>query len=173
MPNALNIENLEKIKADLQNSPAMWVVDYRGLTVKQVQELRRSIREAGGSVKVYKNSLMGIALADLELPNLDSILAGPSAFIFTGADAVAVAKAVKEYAKKEPKLVIKGGMMDGEALTPAQVEAIAALPSKEQLIGQIAGLISGMARGLAVSIGGVSRGLAVAIQAVSEQKPAA
>lgn len=173
MPNAQNIETLAQIKEDLKDVSAVWVVDYRGLTVKEIQQLRRNIREVGGVMKVYKNTLMHRALADLELANMDAILEGPSAFIFAGEDAVAAAKAVKEYAKGNKKLEIKGGMMEGQFLTAAEVEAVAALPSKEQLLGQIAGAISGVARGLAVSISGVSRGLAVSIAAVSEQKPAA
>ena len=173
MPNAQNIETLAKIKEDLQDVSAVWVVDYRGLTVKEVEALRRSIRESGAVMKVYKNTLMHIALDELGLANIDPILEGPSAFVFAGEDAVAAAKAVKEFAKSNKKLQIKGGMMEGQFLSAQEVEAVAALPSKEQLLGQIAGAISGVARGLAVSISGVSRGLAVATAAIAEQKPAA
>ena len=173
MPNAQNVATLEQIKEDLAGVSAMWVVDYRGLTVKQIQQLRREVRAAGASMKVYKNTLVHRALADLNLANLDEILEGPSAFIFAGEDPVASAKVLKEFAKNSKIMQIKGGMMDAEFVNAEQVEAIASLPSKEQLLGQIAGLISGMARGLAVSIGGVSRGLAVATQAVAEQKTAA
>jgi len=173
MPNAQNVEILAQIKEDLTDVTAMWVVDYRGLTVKEIQQLRRNIRECGAVMKVYKNTLVHRALADMELANLDEILEGPSAFVFAGEDPVAAAKVLKDFAKGNQNMQIKGGMMDGEFVNAAQVEAIASLPSKEQLLGQIAGLISGMARGLAVSISGVSRGLAVATQAVAEQKPAA
>lgn len=173
MPNAQNTEMLANIKADLEGVSAMWVVDYRGLTVKEAEELRRSIREADATMKVYKNTLMRIALAEEELPNLDEVLSGPSAFVFAGADPVASAKAVKEFAKKNENLVIKGGMMDGAFVDAAGVEAIAALPSREQLLGQLAGLISGLARGLAVSINGVPSGLARCVSQIAEQKPAA
>ena len=173
MPNAQNVAILEQIKDDLKDVSAMWVVDYRGLTVKQIQQLRREIRAAGSSMKVYKNTLVRRALADEGLANLDEILEGPSAFVFSVDDPVASAKVLKDFAKSSKIMQIKGGMMDGEFVNAEQVEAIASLPSKEQLLGQIAGLISGMARGLAVSIGGVSRGLAVATQAVAEQKSAA
>lgn len=173
MPNLKNQETLEKIKGDLDGVNAMWVVDYRGLSVKEIETLRGAIREADASMKVYKNTLMHIALADLELPNLDVVLEGPSAFVFSGADVAASAKAIKEFAKKNPNLVIKGGMMDGAFVDAEQVEAIASLPSREQLLAQIAGAISGVARGLAVCVNGVPSGLARAINAVSEQKPAA
>lgn len=173
MPNAQNVETLAKIKEDLTDIPAMWVVDYRGLTVKEIQALRGAIREADASMKVYKNTLMHIALEDMHLPNCDEVLAGPSAFIFSGEDVAASAKALKEFAKNNKNLEIKGGMMDGQFVDAAQVEAIASLPSRDQLYAQIAGAISGIARGLAVSINGVPSGLARAVNAVSQQKPAA
>ncbi|WP_165045113.1 MULTISPECIES: 50S ribosomal protein L10 [unclassified Adlercreutzia] len=173
MPNLKNQETLEKIKGDLDGVNAMWVVDYRGLSVKEIEALRGTIREADARMKVYKNTLMHIALEELELPNLDVVLEGPSAFVFSGNDVAASAKAIKEFAKTNPNLVIKGGMMDGAFVDADQVEAIASLPSREQLLAQIAGAISGVARGLAVCVNGVPSGLARAIKAVSEQKPAA
>ncbi len=98
MPNAQNQEMLESIKADLEASGAVWVVDYRGLTVKEIQQLRRNIREADGHMKVYKNTIMHLALSQQDLPTLDDLLAGPSAFVFAGNDVAASAKAVKEFA---------------------------------------------------------------------------
>ena len=173
MPNAQNIETLAKIKEELDGVVAVWVVDYRGLTVKQAQQLRRNITEAGAHLKVYKNTLMKIALGDKELPTMDELLQGPSAFVFTNGDAAAAAKALKEFAKDNQNLVIKGGMMEGRVYDAAQVEAIASLPSREELLAKIAGAISGVARGLAVSINGVPSGLAQCIKQVAEQKPAA
>ena len=173
MPNAQNKEMLASIKEDLDGVSAMWVVDYRGLTVKEMQQLRRDIRETGSVLKVYKNTLMHIALADAELPTLDDMLQGPSAFVFCGDDVAAAAKAVKEFAKSNDVLEIKGGIMDGAAVSAAEVEAIASLPSREQLMAQIAGAISGVARGLATTINGVPRGLAQVVKAVAEQKEAA
>ena len=161
MPNAQNKEMLASIKEDLDGVSAMWVVDYRGLTVKEMQQLRRDIRETGSAMKVYKNTLVHLALAEAELPTLDDMLAGPSAFVFSGNDVAASAKA------------LKGGLMEGAAVSAAEVEAIASLPSREQLMAQIAGAISGVARGLATTINGVPRGLAQVVKAVAEQKEAA
>ena len=173
MPNAENVEMLAQIKGDIEGSSAMWVVDYRGLTVKEIQNLRRSIREAGAVMKVYKNTIMHLALEQEELPTLDDMLSGPSAFVFAGDDAAAAAKAVKDFAKGNENLEIKGGLMDEAALSASEVEAIASLPSREVLMAQIAGAISGVARGLATAINGVPRGLAQATAAVAEQKEAA
>ena len=130
MPNKQNIANVEKIAQDLEGISAMWVIDYRGLTVKEVEALRGSIREAGAKMSVYKNTLMALALKNAELPELDEVLAGPSAFVFATGDPVASAKAIKDFASKNQNLVIKGGMMDGVAYGAAEVEAIAALPSR-------------------------------------------
>ena len=172
MPNARNQEMMEAIKADLADVQAVWVVDACGLTVKEVQELRRNIRETGATMKVYKNTIMRKALAELDLVNMDEILEGPSAFVFCNGDVAAAAKAITEFAKSNELLEVKGGMMDGAFTTPAEIAAIASLPSKEELIAKIAGAISGVARGLAVSINGVPSGLAQAIKQVADQKAA-
>ena len=106
MPNAQNPEMLANIKADLEAAGAVWVVDYRGLTVKEIQQLRRNIREADGQMKVYKNTIMHLALSQADLPTLDDLLAGPSAFVFAGTDVAASAKAIKEFAKDNENLQI-------------------------------------------------------------------
>ena len=173
MPNAHNVETLAKIKDELSEASAMWIVDYRGLTVKEIQQLRRDIRETGAQMKVYKNTIMHLALAESEMPTLDDVLEGPSAFVFAGDDAAGAAKAIKTFAKKNENLSIKGGIMDGEAYDAAQVEAIASLPSKEELIGQVAGLLNNIIAGIATSINGVPRGIAQATSQVADQKPAA
>lgn len=142
MPNAQNTEMLANIKADLENAKAMWVVDYRGLTVKEIQQLRRNIREAGASMKVYKNTIMHIALAEMDGPNMDEILAGPSAFVIADEDPVASAKTIKTFAASNENLVIKGGMMDGAYVDADQVKAIASLPSREELIAKLLGTIN-------------------------------
>ena len=172
MPNARNLEMMENIKADLEGVSAVWVVDACGLTVKEVEGLRRTIRESGAIMKVYKNTIMQKALAELDMVNMDEILAGPSAFVFCGGDVAAAAKAVTEFAKENEKLEVKGGMMDNTFVSAEEIKAIASLPSKEVLLAQIAGAISGVARGLAVSINGIPSGLARAIQQVASQKAA-
>jgi len=172
MPNARNLEMMENIKADLEGVGAVWVVDACGLTVKETEALRRAIREAGAYMKVYKNTIMKKALAELDLVNMDEILDGPSAFVFAHGDVAAAAKAVTEYAKENKKLEVKGGMMEGSFVSAGEVEAIASLPSKEVLLAQIAGAISGVARSLAVCINGVPSGLARAIQQIADQKAA-
>lgn len=173
MPNVHNIETLEKIKADLGEVKAMWVVDYRGLTVKEVQALRNQIREADASMKVYKNTLMHLALEELDLPNMDQILEGPSAFVFAGEDPVASAKAIKDFSKTNPNLSIKGGMMDGRFVDAAQVEAIAALPSREGLIAMLLGTISNPLVQTVRVLNAPMEAFARCVNQIAEQKPAA
>ncbi len=156
MPNTKNVATLEAIKADLADITAVWAVDYRGLTVKEVEQLRRNVREADGVMKVYKNSLMSIALADLELPNMDEILAGPSAFVFTTGDPVAPAKALKDFAKSNQNLELKGGIMENEFQDAAAANAIASLPSRDQLLGGIAASLTAVASQLAIAFGEMS-----------------
>ena len=115
---------------------------------------------------------MKLAIKDLELPNLDEILAGPSAFVVAPEDPVSSAKAIRDFAKKNEALEIKGGIMDGKFVDVAGVNAVAALPSREEVYAQIASMISGVARGLATAINGVPRGIAQTVSQVAEQKPA-
>lgn len=173
MPNAQNKETLKKIKGELDGVSAVWVVDYRGLTVKEVQQLRRDVREAGAHMVVYKNTLVKLALSEAGQPTMEDILDGPNAFVFADGDPAAAAKALKTFAKDNENLEIRGGIMDGVEYDATQVEAIASLPSREELYASIASAIAGVARGLAVTINGVPQGLAQAISQVAEQKPAA
>ena len=173
MPNKQNIETLDKIKTDLGGVNAMWVVDYRGLSVKEIEAFRKEMREVGAIAKVYKNTLMHFALEELELPSLDAVLEGPSAFIFSGEDPVASAKAIKDFAKANPNLEIKGGMMDGAFVDASQVVAIASLPSREELIAKILGSISNpMAQTVRV-LNGPIEAFARCLNQVAQGKPAA
>ena len=173
MPNAQNIETLAQIKQDLDGVNAVWVVDYCGLTVKESQELRHSVREADASMRVYKNKLMHIALEDLKMANMDEILSGPSAFIFSGADVAASAKAIKEYAKKNDKLEIKGGIMDGAFVDAEAVEKIAALPSREELIAKLLGSLQNPMVKTVRVLNGPMEAFARCVSAIADQKDAA
>ena len=172
MPNIRNQAMMESIKADLDGVNAVWVIDACGMTVKETEALRKVVRESGAVMKVYKNTVMRKALAELDLVNMDSILEGPSAFVFCHGDVAAAAKSITEFAKSNNNLEVKGGMMEGHFIDASQVAAIASLPSKEVLLAQIAGAISGVARGLATTINGVPSGLARALQQLADQKAA-
>lgn len=157
MPTQKKADQIEEIAAKFKEAGACWFVDARGLTVKENQELRRAVRAAGGEMKVYKNTLAIRALAQLDLPTCEEILAGPTAFIFAGEDVAAPAKAANDIAKENENLEIKGGLMDGAIMSVDEVKKIASLPSRDQLIGQIAASLTAVASQLAIAIGGMSK----------------
>ena len=173
MPSVKNTEALEQIKADLTDVQAVWVVDYRGLTVKESQELRRSIRESGAIMKVYKNTLMQIALKEMDMPEMDQILSGPSAFIFAEGDPVASAKAIRDFAKENETLVIKGGIMDGGFVDADAVKKIASLPSREELIAKLIGSLQNPMSQIVRVLNAPVEQLARTIDAIADQKNAA
>ena len=144
MPQQYKIDKVAEIESRIAENAGLFVVNYNGLTVKQAQELRHQLRECGAEMKVYKNNLVKIALKNQEQPELDEILAGPVAYVFYESEPVEAAKALKDFsAKSKGVLEIKGGISDGKAVSADDVKAIAELPTKDQLLGQIAGLISG------------------------------
>ncbi|MEF2845721.1 MAG: 50S ribosomal protein L10 [Eggerthellaceae bacterium] len=173
MPSVQNTERLEVIKHDLEDIQAVWVVDYRGLTVKESEELRNSIREAGATMKVHKNTLVRLALKEMDMPSLDEILSGPSAFVFAAGDPVASAKALKDFAKKNENLVIKGGIMDGAFVDAEAVEKIAALPSREELIAKLLGSLQNPMVKTVRVLNGPMEAFARCVSQIAEQKDAA
>ena len=122
-----------------QSSSAVLLTEYRGLTVSQLKELRRSI-SADATYAVAKNTLIKIAAANAGVTAFDGQLAGPSAMAFVHGDAVAVAKAMRDFAKANPLLVVKSGVLDGSALTADEVKKLADLESREVLLAKAAGM---------------------------------
>lgn len=141
MPNEEKVKLIQEIKEELQAADAVWVVDYRGLSVKQAEDLRKKIRAEGATYRIYKNTFTVRALQELELPEMGSILEGPSGFVFVSGDPVASAKALKKFSKENQELAVKGGLFEGQILDEKQVLEIADMPSREELIGQIVGML--------------------------------
>lgn len=143
MPKAEKIERVAKIKERIGASDAILLTEYRGLTVSDISELRRSLAEGGASFAVVKNTLMRRAAEDSAMTELGSMLQGPTAVTFVQGDAVAAAKKVVEAIKRYPSLVLKGGFMDGRMLSAADAKALADLESREVMLSKIAGLMKG------------------------------
>lgn len=122
-----------------QSSSAVLLTEYRGLTVSQLKELRRSI-SADATYAVAKNTLIKIAAANAGVTAFDGQLVGPSAMAFVHGDAVAVAKAMRDFAKANPLLVVKSGVLDGSSLTADEVKKLADLESREVLLAKAAGM---------------------------------
>ncbi len=172
MPTATKEARVSEIKERFSAAEAVILIDYRGLSVKELEELRRKTREAGGDIKVYKNSLTEIAIRELALPNMDEFLQGPTAFVFVETDAVAPAKALTTFAKEHQALELKGGFVQGRVVGASDVKAIASLPSREELIAKLLGTIQNPLRGTVTVLSGPARGLATALDAIAKQKAA-
>ena len=172
MPTVRKEEQVVEIKGLFNEAEAVLMVDYRGLTVKEMQALRTALRATGSAVKIYKNSLVEIAIRELALPNMDAFLEGPTAFVFIEEDAVAPAKAIAEFAKAHPALEPKGGLVQNQVVDAAGVKAIATLPSREELIAKLLGTMQNPLTGVVRVLSGPARGLATALDAIAKQKAA-
>ena len=141
MSNNLELKKatVAQIKEKLTTAQSVVLVDYRGLNVAEVTELRKQFRAAGVEYAVLKNSLVGIAAKEVGIEGLDPILEGPTALAFGMTDAVAPAKIIAEFAKKNDKLKVKAGILDGAILDVAGVEKLSAIPSREVLIAKVMG----------------------------------
>ena len=130
---------VDEIKAMLDGAAGAVVVDYRGLTVEQDTKLRKQLREAGVSYKVYKNTLIKRAAEGTEFAALDPHLEGPTALAVSKTDATAPARILAEFAKKADKLEIKGGVVEDTYYDAKGMQAIATIPSREVLLGRLLG----------------------------------
>ncbi|WP_296632592.1 50S ribosomal protein L10 [Rhodoluna sp.] len=136
---ANKVEKVAELTGLFQNSNAVFLTEYRGLTVSQLKELRRSI-SADATYAVAKNTLIEIAAKNAGVAAFDGQLFGPTALAFATGDAVTVAKALRDFAKANPLLVVKTGVLDGIALTAEEVKKLADLESREVLLAKAAGL---------------------------------
>jgi large subunit ribosomal protein L10 len=173
MPTAAKEQLVEEIKDRFAGSQAVIFADYRGLTVKELQELRGKLRDAGSELTVYKNSLTEIAMRELALPNMAEYLAGPTAFVFSTEDPVAPAKALTAFAKDHKALELKGGLVENQVVDADGVKAIATLPSREELIAKLLGTMVNPIAGFARVLNGPVEAFARTVQAVADQKAAA
>lgn len=138
MAKPTKVSAVAEIAEYFRGSNAAVLTEYRGLSVAQMKELRRSLG-TGVTYAVVKNTLTKIAARDAGVEGLDSLLEGPSAIAFVSGDAVDAAKGIRDFAKNNPALVIKGGIMDGAVLTAAEITKIANLESREVLLSKLAG----------------------------------
>jgi large subunit ribosomal protein L10 len=154
-----------------ESSGVVVVSHYVGLTVSQMQDLRAKAREAGGSVRVAKNRLAKIALEGKPCASIANLLTGMTVLTFSE-DPVAAAKVAQEYAKANDKFVILGGAMGENALTPAGVEAVSKMPSREELIASIVGCIGAPASNIAGAIGAPASNIASILSTIEDKAAA-
>lgn len=160
-----------ELKQNLSEAQMSFVIDYKGLTVGEITDLRRRLRPSGSTCTVTKNTLMRIAVdGDSAWEPMTQLASQSSAFVFVKDDIGGAIKAYQDFQKATKKTEIRGGVLEGRVLTAEDVKAIGDLPSKEQLIAQIAGAINAVATKVAVGINEVPGSLARAIKAVSEKE---
>ena len=170
MPRPDKIAAVKEITADLKAAEVYYFVDYRGLTFSEATELRARLAKADASLKVVKNTLAKIAAADAGVEGLDELLQGPTAIAYCHGDPVRVAKTIQDFIKDKKKAAVRGGKLQHSLLTASDVETLAALPSREQLIARLVGAIASPLMGLATVLNGPIRGLVVVLTQVREQK---
>ena len=176
MPSTKKVERVAELKEQIEGSTALLLTEYRGLTVSEITELRKSLRDGGASFSVIKNTLMRRALEQTEAAELGSLFDGPSAVAFVHEDPVAAAKSVTTAAKKFPALVLKGGFVEGRLLNADEAKSLADLESREVMLSKLAGLMKGeMSRAAAVFQATQARFLSLleAFKAKLPEEPAA
>lgn len=165
---------VQEISENIKDAQSVVVVDYRGLTVAEDTQLRKALREAGVSYKVYKNTLVNRAIAGTEFESLKESLEGPSAFAISKDDATAPARILAKFAKTAPALEIKAGVVEGNFFDAEGMKAIAAVPSREELLSKLLGSLQSPITNLARVLNQIAEngGEAVAEAAPAEEAPA-
>ncbi len=164
----------EELHQQLEESGTIYLTDFTGLTVKAITDFRARLRDQGLRYRVVKNTLMKRALVDLDLPDLTEHLDGPTALVFSESDPVAPAKVLKEFAKEhDDRPVVKIGIIDRIRVTPAEVGDLADLPSREILLGMIAGGMVAGVGGIAGALNALMRDLADMIDQVARKTESA
>lgn len=173
---------VDEISATIKDAQSVVVVDYRGLTVAQDTQLRKQLREANVSYKVYKNTLVSRAIKGTEFESLNEVLEGPNAFAVSTEDATAPARILAEFAKKNPELEIRAGIVEGTYYDANAMKAIAAIPSRDVLISKLLGSLQSPITNLARVLNQIAEkgGADAAVEAapveeapVAEEVPAA
>ena len=160
---------IEEVARQITEADAIYAVDYRGASVPQAAELRARLRDADATFRVVKNTLTERAADQLGAEGLKAYLDGPTAMTFVRGDAAAAAKVLADFRRTSGLLEFKGGWMNGEALSPDQMDAIARLPTRDVLYGRLVGMVASPLTGLVTSLGGLIGGLARQLGQIAEQ----
>ena len=139
MPRPEKVQAVSDIREKLESAEAVFLTEYRGLSVKAVQDLRKVLRDSGAEYKVVKMTLTKLAAGDAGIEGLDEFLLGPTALAFANSDPVATAKALKEFARANDVLVLKAGYLSGNILSPEEISKLAEIEPREVLLAKIAG----------------------------------
>jgi large subunit ribosomal protein L10 len=171
-PRAEKVAVVNEVRERMEAADGALLTEYRGLTVAELAELRRELTAAGGDYKVYKNTLVRLAVADTPREGVSDLLTGPTAIAFVQGDVSAVAKALRDFARANPNLIVKGGVVGSAVMSAADIDVLAELPSRETLLAQFAGALAAPLQQLAGLVQALPRNLAYGISALLEQRQA-
>ncbi|MDA8317446.1 MAG: 50S ribosomal protein L10 [Actinomycetota bacterium] len=169
-PRPEKVAVVDEVRTRLDEAHAAVVTEYRGLTVGDLAELRKSLTAAGGEYKVFKNTLVRRAVDGGPHALLGELLVGPTAIAFVQGDVGAVAKALRDFSRANNHLVVKGGVLDGMLLSPAQLGALADLPPREVLLARVAGALQAPLAQLASLLQALPRNLAYGLKALADER---
>jgi len=170
-PRPEKVAVVDEVRRRFDDADAVLLTEYRGVNVGDMAELRRALRDAGGEYKIYKNTLVRFAAREVGL-DLDEQLTGPTAIAFVpsgGGDPVTVAKALREFARGNPSLVVKGGVLGDKLLSADEAKALADVAPREELLAELAGLMAAPLQQLAGLLQAVPRDIAYGLAALVEQ----
>jgi large subunit ribosomal protein L10 len=168
-PRPEKVAVVDEVRERFSASSGALLTEYRGLTVAQMAILRRALREAGGTYKIYKNTLVRFAARDLGL-ELDELLTGPTAIAFVDGDPVIVAKALRDFARTNENLVVKGGVLGDQLLSAAEAKALAEVAPREELLARLAGALAAPMQQFAGLLQAVPRNFAYGLAALIDQQ---
>jgi large subunit ribosomal protein L10 len=168
-PRPEKVAVVDEVKTRFNDASAALLTEYRGLDVSALAQLRRSLRDAGGEMKVYKNTLVRFAARDLGL-EIEELLIGPTAIAFVDGDPVLVAKALRDFARTNPALVVKGGLLGNRSMTAAETQALADVEPREVLLAKLAGALQAPMQQFAGLLKALPQNLAYGIQALIDQQ---
>lgn len=163
-------ETVASLAARLKRSPSLYLTDFTGLDVARMTDLRRRLRAAGVEYVVVKNTLAARAFTAAEVPAPAETLAGPTGLVLAGTDPVAAAKVLAAFAKEFEKPAVRGGLVDGRAVTAAQVQALAALPSRTELLAQLGGAFQAPLAAFAGALNGLLMNMVGALEALKAKR---
>ncbi len=171
-PRAEKVAVVNEVRERMEAADGAVLTEYRGLTVAELAQLRRELAAAGGDYKVYKNTLVRLAVVDTPREGVSELLTGPTAIAFVQGDVSAVAKALRDFSRANPNLIIKGGVVGVSIMSAADIDILAELPSRDTLLAQFAGALSAPLQQLAGLIQALPRNLAYGLSALIDQRQA-
>ncbi len=166
-------EVVARLSARLEQSPNLYLTDFTGLSVKPMTELRRKLRDAGVEYMVVKNTLAARAMKAASVEGLEDLLNGPTGVVFAGDEPITTAKVLSQFKKDNEALTLKAGVIEGRRVTADEIARLATLPSRDELLGQVAGAFQGPLQGFVGALSGLLQQFVGAVEALRAQRAGA